>query len=433
VRNSEREDARDRVCTDYVYITYRYTYTSRHARTLAHTYTFSLSCREEGFLYEGLVVTPSTMGIIKMVDKLVAALNPFFRHYTKHRVIAFLVALVMIAGTIGIYLQNSACTFTTTTESGVEKVIGDWADQKSFVDQKMALANPDGLPEGTERFVEMCTWDTRPNGAELGEEICHQPANEYWEHPVMSSFPHAFHWCTMEEAERTPEAKSAIIQKSRLIWEVAKTFPMVSDWYRTHNALIDQIQKDPESTMWSLQMSATKAVLTSFVNTFKSGKCQDGDYEFGADPDCLHNVAKWNGNLIPGMVSDGKEPEDLLWVHTQCILATAPFNVDKYKDRCEYMDSYPETWQTCHSSDRSSCLRPQWCGLCKGECHMISCPADELMVDHLDDRALELFFTNEGVWHDDEVGRWKPDGYQRKGGTVASRRALFCNMFYSVA
>jgi len=365
------------------------------------------------------------MGIIKMVDKLVAALNPFFRHYTKHRVIAFLVALVMIAGTIGIYLQNSACTFTTTTESGVETVIGDWADQKSFVDQKMALANPDRFPEGTERFVDMCTWDIQRNGAELVAEDrkCNQPPNEYWEHPVMASFPHAFHWCTMEEAERTPEAKSARIQAIRdgnTGIKLYKNIPGLTEMYIIYNDLIDQIQKDPEATMWTLRQSDKKARYTFFVNLFKSGKCQDkDDYTLSEEnPDnCVWNPSKFEGNgnedgIIPGMVSDGIEPEDLLWVHTRCILATAPFNVAKYKDWCEYMDSYPRLWK-CNGGE-SQCFRPEWCGLYKTR-HILSCLEDELMVDHLD---LDLIVEK---------------GYAQEQGTVASRRALFCNMFYSVA
>jgi hypothetical protein len=278
------------------------------------------------------------MGVSSMADKLVAGLNPFFSHYTRHRVTAFLVFLVMIAGTFAIYWQNQECTFTSTIESRVEKILGELPDQKAFVDRTMD-ASADRLPEGSSRHVDMCTlnvdrMNTRNVEGETGMLTlfgnaggsCEYGSNEYWESPAMASFPHAFHWCTWTEANKTRE-RDTLVEQQRLVLP-----PTVADGFgrNFHNDAIDAFIKEPRAVIaGSLLKEATMFDLFELKSAAWSelNKKMDG-------PEAAHIEDRWN-------------------MH-KCILSSEPFNIDQYKGSCVSVPD--EIWTSSKYAER-------WCGL----------------------------------------------------------------------
>ena len=64
--------------------------------------------------------------VVQLYDKLIAALNPFFRHYSSHRLVGFLVFVCIIGGVAVLAVINSQCVDTKSTDLRVEEKYGNY-------------------------------------------------------------------------------------------------------------------------------------------------------------------------------------------------------------------------------------------------------------------------------------------------------------------
>lgn len=206
-----------------------------------------------------------------MYDKLIAALNPFFRHWSAHRVMGTLVFLSMVAGVVAIAIFNNTCNESTQEELQIKENYGNLMQQKAFI-EGMKFNTKEDSAQDYHREVEICTfgaWATNPVPtapvvpgfmnpmnplAELRHEACIYPANE---HMDKHGWDKAFKWCTKEE----------------LAEPVRKTY------YTGSTLLTDALQKKKECS---------------------DDRCRSSDGAGGHD--C------WAGGLDPFACADGNVP-----------------------------------------------------------------------------------------------------------------------------
>ena len=109
-------------------------------------------------------MTRPESAVVRLYDKLVAALNPFFRHYSSHRLVGFLVFVFIILGVAVLAMLNAQCVDTKSTELRVDEKYGNFLQQKAFVETLMSdLADSQG--QDVEKNVDICTfgaWATVP-------------------------------------------------------------------------------------------------------------------------------------------------------------------------------------------------------------------------------------------------------------------------------
>jgi len=81
-----------------------------------------------------------------LVDKAFAALNPFFQHWSRSRIMGTLVALVVIWGVVAMFWLNMVGTESTSFETKYQEVFGTLIQQKLFVETGDYRKSGSGYP-----------------------------------------------------------------------------------------------------------------------------------------------------------------------------------------------------------------------------------------------------------------------------------------------
>ena len=80
--------------------------------------------------------------------KLADSINPFFRYYSRPRLLGVLVGIFMLIGLISMFIANVTCQEVIDTTVKYEAVSGTFYSQKAFIDA--FTADPDDLPGFTQ-------------------------------------------------------------------------------------------------------------------------------------------------------------------------------------------------------------------------------------------------------------------------------------------
>jgi len=136
-----------------------------------------------------------------VLDKLAAAINPFFPRYTCGKLLGLIVGLAMVGGFISLTIVNLRCEEVVSIQSGYDTVSANWAGHKLFVDN--LLHDPPDLPETAVRDVNVCIAGVLTRNDQefsVGQttiqealvDICLLPPNSFYD---ATNFPNAFKTC----------------------------------------------------------------------------------------------------------------------------------------------------------------------------------------------------------------------------------------------